>query len=209
MAWLPDGEALHARSSCRADGRLRLRHRWCPSGANARRAVPRRCLQGRAGRLLQRIEALLGLGRRALRYADKRRAQHRAMKLAGDASLQPSCSPATPAPRPGAALAAGRRRAAQPPSAAPCCKARERATGPTCARRQTGLQLLRRRREAQSPACSPITRPARSTRNLRNCKPNCAAAPTAAPACLNSVVSCGSENERHEACDAATGDRTR
>ncbi|MBS0437122.1 MAG: molybdopterin-dependent oxidoreductase [Proteobacteria bacterium] len=90
MAWLPDGEALRAREQLRElmgafafatavpFGRER-------SGVLFRAAAYEAAPEG----LLQRIEAVLGLGQAgALRYVDKRRGQHRAMKLSGDASLQ-------------------------------------------------------------------------------------------------------------------------
>ena len=90
MAWLPEGEALRAREQLRElmgafafatavpFGRER-------SGVLFRAAAYEAAPEG----LLQRTEAVLGLGQAgALRYVDKRRGQHRAMKLAGDASLQ-------------------------------------------------------------------------------------------------------------------------
>ncbi|EWS58924.1 hypothetical protein Y694_03229 [Methylibium sp. T29-B] len=59
-----------------------------------------------ADELMAQIESLLGVaGPQALRYADPKRGQRRAMRLVagdgGNARLDASCSAATSAPRPG------------------------------------------------------------------------------------------------------------
>ncbi|WP_374364809.1 molybdopterin-dependent oxidoreductase [Piscinibacter sp.] len=90
MAWLPEGEALRAREQLRELMGAFAFATAVPFGRERSGVLFRAAAYEAAPEeLLQRIEAVLGLGQAgALRYVDKRRGQHRAMKLAGDASLQ-------------------------------------------------------------------------------------------------------------------------
>ena len=89
MAWLPEDEALRARERLRELMGLFAYATAVPFGRERVGVMFRAAAHEPAPQaLLERIEALLGLDAAgALRYADRRRGQHRAMKLGSDAGL--------------------------------------------------------------------------------------------------------------------------
>jgi assimilatory nitrate reductase catalytic subunit len=93
MAWLPEGEALHAQARLREAFGAFAFATAVPFGRDRCGVLFRAAAYEAApDALLQEIESVLGLARSGvLRYADRRRGQHRCMKLAthgGDARLE-------------------------------------------------------------------------------------------------------------------------
>ena len=180
LAWLRRRAALAVREALRPLMAEFAFATCVPFGRErTRRAVPRRRAAAPAPpALLDAIEALLGLDQRpdapALRRRAARPAPHRAPVAAAPRrrGSKASCSPATPAPRPGSGRCC-RTSCRRRPTAASCCVAGAKPPVRRGRARPPGLQLLRRQRARDRRRARRARRRRRRRAAARCCRPSC------------------------------------